>query len=281
VTPAASATAVRPPKAAMIVLAGSHRMSPFNTIFVQQVKHQCTKSVLAGLFMEMYGNRMSQIQDPDAGKAIIDWVTKGLAKPGKTNTGLAKAMGVGQPRVAEIKTGTRQVKATELPKMARYLEEPIPAALTPYLAPTTMVGLKGSVRAGYWADPGEETDFTGQYVGVQLPEVYRDIPRKFAVRVEGASMNRLYPDGTILVCASLYDLRETEPIAGKKYIVRRTRRDGAVETTVKEVAPDHTGRVWLWPRSDDPEHQSPIPLEGVEGETIEATARVIWSMKPE
>jgi hypothetical protein len=95
-------------------------------------------------------------------------------------------------------------------------------------------------------------------------------------------MNLVYPEGTVLVCADLYELgEEGEPIPGKKYIVRRIASDGRIETTVKEVGRDDKGTWWLWPRSNDPEHQQPIPLTGIEGETIEAYARVLFSFKAE
>lgn len=54
------------------------------------------------------------------------WVAKGLKKPGKDQYGLADALGVDRSAVSKIITGKRQIKAGEIEKVARYLEEPPP-----------------------------------------------------------------------------------------------------------------------------------------------------------
>lgn len=85
-----------------------------------------------------------------------------------------------------------------------------------------------------------------------------DYPLKdrFGVRVEGDSMDLLYPPGTILECARYWG---NEPIRnGKRVIVQRTKVDGTVETTVKEYLEDRDGVVWLLPKSSNPAFQAPI-----------------------
>lgn len=91
-------------------------------------------------------------------------------------------------------------------------------------------------------------------------------------------MDRIYQPGSALICASVWDLGEELPKPGRHYIVRRTRADGLVETTVKEAIQDEAGVWWLWPRSTDPKHQSPIALAGREGEKIEIVARVLQAV---
>ena len=82
------------------------------------------------------------------------------------------------------------------------------------------------------------------------------ITDRFGVRVEGDSMDLLYPPGTILECARYWG---NEPIrTGKRVIVQRTKADGTVETTVKEYNEDQSGTVWLLPRSSNPAFQAPI-----------------------
>jgi hypothetical protein len=216
----------------------------------------------------------------EAEQLIQEWVRKGLLKKGKTNTGLAKALGLEQPRIPEIKDGRRRVQAAELPVIASYLEEPVPPQLVEVTDPWQRVIVSGTVQAGYWAEPNEDRAGEPEVLQVPLPEILRSIPIQ-GIRVEGDSMNKVFPAGTRLVCASLYDLHEEEPIAGKRYIVRRTRADGAVEMTVKEAEQDATGKWWLWPRSTDPRHQEPIPFDTKEGDAIEVTARVLYSVRPE
>jgi transcriptional regulator with XRE-family HTH domain len=213
-------------------------------------------------------------------RLIQEWVDKGLLKKGKTNEGLAKALGVEQPRISEMRNGRRRVQAAELPIIAQYLGEPVPPELVPAAGQFHRIKVVGIVQAGYWAEPNEDRVPQNEYVEAPLAEPYHGLNLK-GLRVQGDSMNLVYPEGTVLICSSLYDLHEDEPIAGKRYIVRRTRADGAVEMTVKEAMADATGKWWLWPRSSNPYHQEPIPFDVQEGDTIEVTARVLYSMRPE
>lgn len=228
--------------------------------------------------MRSYENHM--VTKEEAERLIQEWVDKGLLKKGKTSVELAERLGVDQPRITEMRKGRRRVQAAELPVIADYIEEPIPPQLSEVRDPWQHIPVVGAVQAGYWAEPNEEQLGEPEILHVQLPEMLRSVPVQ-GLRVEGDSMNKIYPAGTRLICASLYDLHEEDPIAGKRYIVRRTRADGAVETTVKEVEQDATGKWWLWPRSTDPRHQEPVPFDAKEGDSIEVTARVLYSMRPE
>lgn len=215
-----------------------------------------------------------------AEELIKQWVDKGLLKKGKTSVGLAEALGLAQPRVSEMRKGERRVQAAELPIIADYLGEPIPSELVPLPGDLIRIRIHGIVKGGYWAEPDESRIPEDEFAYVSLSDTYRTL-KLFGLRVEGDSMNLVYPAGTVLVCASLHELYEEEPIAGKRYIVRRTRSDGAVETTVKEVMQDATGKWWLWPKSSNPRHQEPIPFDAKIGDMVEVTARVLASQRPE
>lgn len=180
-----------------------------------------------------------------------------------------------------MKAGRRKVQAAEIPVIAAFTGVPPPPELVPVEKSFMRIKIIGYVQAGHYADPGDVQEYGGETIEAPMDDVFRTI-RKFALKVAGPSMNLVYPEGTILVCADIHDLHETgDPLAGKKYIVRRTMPDGRIETTVKEVNRDDEGVWWLWPRSDDPKHQQPIPLSGIEGEIIEAYARVLFSFKVE
>lgn len=56
----------------------------------------------------------------------IEWVARGLKKAGKTQAGLANAMGINPSGVNRLLKGDRQIKAVELSKIAAYLGEPSP-----------------------------------------------------------------------------------------------------------------------------------------------------------
>jgi hypothetical protein len=85
---------------------------------------------------------------------------------------------------------------------------------------------------------------------------------RFGLLVRGNSMNRLYPEGTIVLVIRFGDLGR-DPAPGERVVVvRRDRKTGEFEATLKEYDRDAQGRHILWPRSADPEFQSPIVLSG-------------------
>jgi phage repressor protein C with HTH and peptisase S24 domain len=57
----------------------------------------------------------------------IEWIRKGLEKPGKSQSGLARHIGVDPSAINKLVHNKRFLKAHEISKVAEYLEEPIPA----------------------------------------------------------------------------------------------------------------------------------------------------------
>lgn len=57
---------------------------------------------------------------------LTEWIRRGLAKPGKTQRGLARALGLDPAGVNRLVHGRRQIKVGELAATERYLEEPAP-----------------------------------------------------------------------------------------------------------------------------------------------------------
>jgi hypothetical protein len=97
-------------------------------------------------------------------------------------------------------------------------------------------------------------------------------------------MNKIYPDGTILVCVPLAEL-DRAPEHGERVIVHRRSREGLVEITVREVVIQPDGSLELWSRSHHPAHKTPLTMAGAslggDGPTLEITAIVIGSYRPE
>lgn len=60
----------------------------------------------------------------------IEWIRAGLEKPGKTQRGLAAALGVDPSAVSRLLAGSRHLRAAELPLVAFYLESDVPDALS-------------------------------------------------------------------------------------------------------------------------------------------------------
>lgn len=86
------------------------------------------------------------------------WVRTGLLKSGKSAKGLALALGIAPARVTEITKGDRKVKATEVAKIAAYLELPPPSDHIQYTTYVMeRVRIMGRIEAGVWRERAEDT----------------------------------------------------------------------------------------------------------------------------
>lgn len=197
----------------------------------------------------------------------------------------AEAMGAAVATYIQHENGTRGFPATKAARYARFFRVK-PEWLLYGKAPTDTVTelgprlfVVGEVAAGIFKEAWklDETDweaFTGQ------PDVDAPVRNRFGLRVAGDSMDLLYPPGTILECVNYYG---EEPIeSGKRVIVQRTKRDGTLEATVKELVRDSEGVEWLVPRSSNPVHQAfrgDMPAPGIA--RVEIIAVVVASIRPE
>lgn len=103
----------------------------------------------------MYDFRVSNGGSVD-NTALLAWLAAGLDKRGKTQDGLAKVLGVSQPRISEILKGKRRIQATELPKIAEYIEQSPPIgwlSADPFHQSDPSAKPKSEIRFGLHEDP--------------------------------------------------------------------------------------------------------------------------------
>lgn len=234
----------------------------------------------APLFADMrlgeYGDGMTS--------AVAAKIAKLRRSLGKTQAEFGSVFGVGQAAVSRWEKGSMP-EPQHLAKIAELLGETVASLIglggQVAIPAGEMVEVRGSVAAGVWReawewDPDERFHFSA---GRSLPFTS---PDRFGLRVDGDSMDLLYPAGTLLDCVSLIALDEV-PVPGRRYIVLRECDDGTFEATVKEYAVGGDGKGWLIPRSSKPEHQAPIPAHDGDGRIVETRilARVMGSYRPE
>lgn len=193
-------------------------------------------------------------------------------RAGLSQEKLAERLNTSQPQVLRLETGQRRLTIDWAKRIARAvgvdwreLDSPAPApdARHPETPPGFIeVPVLGRVAAGLFSDSDSLDDGLGR-IAVPAGAKARQAGR-FAVRVEGPSMNQLYPDGSLLDCQSI-DAVGREPRPGERWIVRRRTVDGRFEFTVKEYAVDRDGKRWLVPRSDEPAFRDPVALPGRAG----------------
>jgi len=122
------------------------------------------------------------------------------------------------------------------------------------VSPARRVPVRGVVQAGAWSEVGVEEAPT-EWTFLEAKEYRR--AQLFALDVRGPSMNRVFPDGSRVICAQPHEagVRDGDYVA-----VRRT-RIGLVETTLKQLVVEPSGEILLYPRSTDPAYQAPLTLE--------------------
>lgn len=201
---------------------------------------------------------------------------------GLTQAQLAEQIGVEQPTIQRYENGARDPSLAQALEIARVLgvslDELTQVNDTVALGPRLFV--KGIVAAGIWREAWEfSEDEWESYTG--RADVSAPIRERFGLRVEGDSMNELYPPGTILDCVSYHGEFQIEN--GKRIIVQRQRNGDAYETTCKEYFRDPDGIEWLVPRSFNPAFQRRYRIDEVEGNVSEAKILgvVVASIRPE
>ena len=144
---------------------------------------------------------------------------------------------------------------------------------------TRTVTVKSFVQAGKWQ---EDPHWTPEdFYDIAVPDDAALRPYSlYAAEARGPSMNRRYPEGTVLIFTSAIETMEDVEL-GRRYIVERESTDGLREATVKTLHKDENGKHWLIPESTDPLHQQPIELDGHEGVTIRIVGRVRYAVSRE
>ncbi|EDQ33923.1 putative transcriptional regulator [Hoeflea phototrophica DFL-43] len=141
------------------------------------------------------------------------------------------------------------------------------------------VRVRGWVEAGSWREASEWDEQDWYDVAVPATPGLSTLSL-YGAETRGPSMNRVYPEGTVIIFTSMIE-RPEELEVGKRYVVEREKSDGLREATVKALARDESGNLWLMPDSNDPRHQEPIALGGDAGDIIRIIGRVVYSVRPE
>lgn len=115
------------------------------------------------------------------------------------------------------------------------------------------IAVVGYVEAGTFSPAIEWDSGRWYHVDVPVPARFKSMAKALAVR--GPSMNKEYPDGSVVVWVDQLDFRPAEH--DDHVIVYAYSHDDEIEATVKELRMID-GQAWLWPLSDHPAHQLPI-----------------------
>ena len=170
-------------------------------------------------------------------KLYLDWVRRGLDKPGKTQKGLGAAIGVSESVVSRLLAGKRRIQTAELSIISGYIDEPIPAegrVNTPNEKHSH--GSLGSAQAVPLARvTAIIAPAVWREVGVPLAIAER-IPASPDIRIAGMKQYacKIEADGNrYAICVPYSDIR-AKPMPNDVVHVRRTVR-GQYEDTLRVV----------------------------------------------
>lgn len=201
---------------------------------------------------------------------------------GMTVEDVAEATGQSVETVRSHEKGARGVRPPVLSKYAKLYSVTV-AFLTTGRRPISGSGVMGinshgmAVVGTAQADVFRETMMSTEIerIPVQYDITYAGSVQ-FALRVEGRSMDMLYPPGSYVICVVVED---SAPRLGDHVIARR-QRGGLFEFSLKELATDpKTGAPILLPKSTDPHHQTPMAI-GEAGAEIVAVVIGAYLRRP-
>ncbi|ORE90969.1 hypothetical protein ATO4_19944 [Aurantimonas sp. 22II-16-19i] len=203
-----------------------------------------------------------------------------MKEKGFTREALAEAVDAHPVTISKLIAGTIDMTTSWMERLGAALGVP-PIEILSSPAMVRTVTVKASVQAGVWSENSEWPDRDDWYEVAIPRDAELDGIELFAAEVRGASMNRRYAEGSVVVCTAPWQDNEA-PIPGRRYIVERRRLDGTIETTVKLLHRDPDGGLWLLAESDDPRFQTPIPVDGgSEDEEIRVIGRVRYAVSRE
>lgn len=174
------------------------------------------------------------------------------------------------------------LKMDDAQKIADALHVPLSALTGGRTGDLAAQGLEiaGTVSAGVYRDISIE-DQDGERPRISFARDMRfPDARQYALKVDGDSMNLLFPDGSVVVVVDLIDSGLTLKTGMSVHVERFVMGGQFVETTLKEVHREPKGKGYLLkPRSSNPTHE-PIHVNGNEGDEVIIKGVVIGKWEP-
>lgn len=182
---------------------------------------------------------------------------------------VAEATGTTQSNVSQWESGRHTPSRAQVQRLADLFGRTVAwietgdAPDSGHIQPvTSSLPVLGEAQAGAWKEVFAIDE--GEAERVPVPEESR-IPgaRQYWIRVVGDSVDKKIPSGSLALCCDVWDwARDADDLfarANGKLVVCQRERAGLFETTIKELRV--SGRkAELWPASNNPKHNGPVPL---------------------
>lgn len=123
----------------------------------------------------------------------------------------------------------------------------------------TSIMVRGAVQAGVWCEAIEWNQADWFAITTPIDQKYPGLP-KYGLLVRGDSMNRVFPEGCILIVINFADLAKAPSNGDYVTAIRRSASGDEYEATVKALQITDDGQMFLWPKSTNPLFQETIAL---------------------
>lgn len=122
------------------------------------------------------------------------------------------------------------------------------------------VEVVGVVQAGLFTE-ALEWDAARRY-SIKMPvnDGYPSALKRYALEVRGESMNRVFPDGSLVSVIDFDELGRPPETGDYVVVMRRDKHGAGFEATIKAIQIRDDGSACLWPQSTDPDFQQPFIL---------------------
>jgi phage repressor protein C with HTH and peptisase S24 domain len=180
-----------------------------------------------------------------------EWIREGLKKPGKSQAGLARALGRDPAAVSRLLNDGRQLKASELEIVKQYLGEAGPKGSPRGHKNVTNDGPEDMLRVLGMAEGGPDgwNLWNGEVVQyIRRPDNLLGVPNAYAVYVTGHSMEPQFFSGHIAHihpgkpvtagCAVLVQRRPTNEGEPPTAVLKRLGRRTATKIVLEQLNPE-------------------------------------------
>lgn len=221
---------------------------------------------------------MQALELSDFDKLYIAWIKDNLEKPGKTQSGLAEALGIGKSGISHALNGkARRFKLEEIKTIADYFDSEVPEWARVGSGPRLEV--RGSLETGVYRKIFNEAI---EFINCAPDDRYPS-DQQFAFRMTGPGMDQLKPravlDGDLVLCVSRVGFGGSSALKlGDLVVLQHTLPGGVKERSLRSIGNRGDVRVFQSHSSALPDDDIPMDEEGPNCEILGVVTRILATL---
>ena len=187
------------------------------------------------------------------------WISESLARSGKTQAGLAKALGLERSQVSKILAGTRKIQIEELITIGDYLGERPPFPFNDKSGTAVKVPVMGVVMGNVWYEPRDDGETQSVDVPPLLLGTFPDLSH-YLVKIHDTTDPHPAND-EYAICVKYETLGRAPRIGDMVHCQRR--RAGLIQDVVVLVNGHPSAKTLITPAGEDVSDYSIDDINGI------------------